>query len=170
MYPSRNLSIQSDHSSMFPVPPRKSTGRRSLFNVEEDAKLTRLVEACGEEDWRTIAREMPDRTARQCRDRWQHYLSPTVSHEPFTPDEDGILLTKYTEVGPRWKTMMRFFRGRTPNDLKNRWERLNSQTNRRSATRATTTPIKVAQQLPPITDLLMMGAVMPIAITPAQGA
>jgi hypothetical protein len=107
-----------------PSPPTrlcKDITRKSKFTPEEDAQLTDLVKTYGDDDWVTIACLMPSRTPRQCRERWNHYLTPTISSTPFTREEDLLLLTKYRELGPKWKTIAASFQGRTDINIKNRW-------------------------------------------------
>jgi hypothetical protein len=84
---------------------------------------------------------MAGRNPRQCRERWRHYLSPTVSLTPFTPYEDALLRNKYAAMGPKWKAMATHFYGRTDIMLKNRWLLLD-----RHQKRAETSPL--AQSVP----------------------
>jgi hypothetical protein len=101
--------------------PSKDGVRRCKFTTEEDTQLTEFVKTYGNNDWFTIACLLPGRTARQCRERWNHYLSPTVSCTPFTPWEDALLAQKYAEFGPKWKAIAASFEGRTDIHVKNRW-------------------------------------------------
>jgi hypothetical protein len=48
--------------------------RRTRFKPDEDRALTELVYRHGVQNWHRIASLMPRRNARQCRDRWNHYL------------------------------------------------------------------------------------------------
>jgi hypothetical protein len=43
-----------------------------------------------------------------------------VSLAPFTPEEDALLVQKFTEFGPKWKAIAAFFDSRTDIILKNR--------------------------------------------------
>jgi hypothetical protein len=104
-----------------PVQSPKSQARKSKFSPDEDTQLAELVAIHGDEDWITISCLMTGRNARQCRERWRHYLSPAVSLTPFSPEEDALLLEKYTEMGAKWKSMAVHFPGRTDIMLKNRW-------------------------------------------------
>jgi hypothetical protein len=90
------------------------------FSPEEDAQLADLVRTYGDEDWVTISCLLPGRNARQCRERWHHYVCPTVSLAPFTPEEDARLLQKFAELGPKWKSIAVYFDSRTDITLKNR--------------------------------------------------
>lgn len=94
---------------------------RQMFTMDEDDKLCALVKEFGEKNWRTISKHMPNRTTRQCRERYRNYLSPTVKNGPWTPEEDLLLEQKYLEYGPKWATIAQFFRSRSDVNIKNRW-------------------------------------------------
>jgi hypothetical protein len=61
--------------------------QRSRFIPQEDELLKRLVASFGSKDWQRIKEFFPDRTVRQCRDRWNHYLAHPDSM--VSPREDG---------------------------------------------------------------------------------
>jgi hypothetical protein len=50
-----------------------------------------------------------------------NYLAPTIRNEPWTDDEDRLLVDKINELGHCWATIGHFFNGRSENDVKNRW-------------------------------------------------
>ena len=108
--------------------------KKSKFSQEEDSKLINLVNQFGDNNWNIIALHMDGRNVRQCRERWRHYLSPSVSNAPWTMMEDYLLDQKYAEYGPKWKKIAEFFPNRTDINIKNRFllkqrhmERLTSQ-------------------------------------------
>jgi hypothetical protein len=117
--------------------------RRAKFSADEDAQLADLVRIYGDEDWPTISCLLAGRNARQCRERWRHYLCPTVSLAPFTPEEDALLIQKFYELGPKWKTIAAYFDSRTDITVKNRFLLLG-----RHRRRAETAIEEVAQSLP----------------------
>jgi hypothetical protein len=90
------------------------------FSPEEDELLTELVQAHGTSDWPVIASFLPDRNARQCRERWTNYVNPKLVKKGWTREEDALLVEKYNELGPKWATISRSFEGRGRNNLKNR--------------------------------------------------
>jgi hypothetical protein len=59
-------------------------GRIRRFRVHpiEDLALRELVLVHGLTAWPMIASRLPGRNARQCRDRWNHYLSRLPAPEP----------------------------------------------------------------------------------------
>lgn len=99
---------------------RRKAKTKRKFTQEEDALLTSLVEKYGE-DWDNVSSHMPTRNARQVRDRYVNYLSPDVRMEPFTLEEDELIVEKINEIGPRWILMKKYFKGRSDIALKNRW-------------------------------------------------
>ena len=94
---------------------------RKLFSPQEDAILTKVMYQQPFETWIAVAEHLPGRTARQCRDRWVNYLSPSNKNGPWTTEEDQLLTEKYLEHGPQWTTIAKFFDGRSENNVKNRW-------------------------------------------------
>jgi hypothetical protein len=93
---------------------------RSKFRPEEDQMLRGLVDRFGVHSWSEIACAMPGRSLRQCRDRWKHYLSGKPNN-PWTPEEDQILIQHVQEYGLSWTRISAFFANRTDVDVKGRW-------------------------------------------------
>lgn len=101
-------------------PPRKK-GTKRLFTQAEDALLVQLVQNCGCCQWKKIAKMFPNRSTRQCRERYCHYLNPKLNNNPWTPEEDALLIQKYNEIGPRWAIICQFFDNRTDINVKNHY-------------------------------------------------
>lgn len=104
---------------------------RCPFSKQEDMLLLELVGIYGIEDknnWHFIACHIKGRNARQCRERYQLFLSKDIRRKAkWTKEEDEILLSKYKILGPHWKKMEEFFEGRTSYNIKNRFISLNRQ-------------------------------------------
>ena len=84
------------------------------------------VEKRGTKQWNDIADMLNDtldvnRNGKQCRERWFNFLNPDINREPFTAEEDLILLEKRQEVGNRWSEIVKLLSGRTENSVKNRF-------------------------------------------------
>ena len=97
----------------------KTRCNRKKFTPEEDEKLISL--AATHNRWEDIAKEMPGRNGRQCRDRYKNYLRPGYFNGQWTPEEDNILQKKFNEYGSQWSVIKKFFNNRSSNSLKNRW-------------------------------------------------
>ena len=104
---------------------------RIPFSKDEDERLRFLVKAYGENNWYLISNHMQNRTVRQCRERWQLFLSSKIKHEKWTKEEDDILLKKYAEIGPKWKALESFFEGRTSYNIRNRWISLSKKSQKK---------------------------------------
>jgi hypothetical protein len=94
---------------------------RYVFTPTEDQLLEAAIERLGTNDWDRIANQLPDRSARQCRERWTSFLSPDVNRMPWTTEEDALLFDLLQAHGPKWGALVPFFRNRTQNNIKNRW-------------------------------------------------
>jgi hypothetical protein len=94
---------------------------RQFFEPHEDKLLRQLVDQLGTDDWRRVAALMPSRTPRQCRERYNAYLCPTINTAPWSPAEDAVLLAKFPHYGSRWAGYRPFFKRRTLASIRNRW-------------------------------------------------
>ena len=92
------------------------------FTEEEDIHLKRIVQIFGPKNWRLISSMIPNKTPRQCRDRYTNYLAPGFIHSDWTNEEDKLLAQKYNEFGPKWSKIQQFFPFRTSNSIKNRYK------------------------------------------------
>lgn len=95
--------------------------RRRVFSTEEDQLIADLVSSQQFTNWHEVAQKLHGRTARQCRDRWTNYLSPSNSFAPWTHEEDELIVKKVNEIGTKWSTIAKFIKGRSDNTIKNRW-------------------------------------------------
>jgi hypothetical protein len=52
---------------------------------------------------------MKTRTSRQCKDRWEGFLSPSIAKRARSQEEDLLLIQKISEIGKRWIFLAKFF-------------------------------------------------------------
>ena len=114
---------------------KKKEHPREPFSPEEDIRLVQLVQFYGIDNWGTISKHMVNRSARQCKDRWINFLSPGLNKNPWTQEEDDILLEKYQEMGSQWKVISKFFKGRTHIAIRNRMLKLKRHMERKEECR-----------------------------------
>ena len=88
---------------------------RQYFTKEEDERLVELVSTIGKQ-WKEIE-EVMGKKARQCRDRYNNYLNPTLTKREWTGGEEEELVRKVNEKGTKWSKIVQFFPGRSPVDI-----------------------------------------------------
>lgn len=103
-----------------PIASESTKTSRQKFTAEEDKLLRDLVEEFGIRAWKKVSARMGTRTTRQCRERYNNYLAPTIKNEPWTQDEDNLLEEKVQELGQKWSKIAQFFNSRSDVNIKNR--------------------------------------------------
>lgn len=94
------------------------------WSEEEDNLLREQVKIHGSERWSVIASRLNNKTGRQCRRRWNTYLSTPYKKGGWSPDEDRILFEAHQKFGNRWTEIAKIVQGRTDNAVKNRFNAL----------------------------------------------
>jgi hypothetical protein len=130
MYSTAHSFLEMWSSQPHPEPrgridsPVKTNGRfqKIRFSPEEDARLSQIVAAHGAADWARIASCMGSRNARQCRERWQNYLNPTLRNGAWTAEEDELLNELFAQMGAKWNKIAHSFVNRSDISLRNRWQ------------------------------------------------
>jgi hypothetical protein len=78
---------------------------RSKFGPHEDVALVDLVCRYGVNCWQQIATHMPGRDARQCRDRWNHYLVSQGRRNESTGNGTVLLAAAQTGIPALRRTL-----------------------------------------------------------------
>jgi hypothetical protein len=91
--------------------PRRKTKR---WSAEEDRKLAQLVANSAEErrlasgisftgvNWSGLARQLDNRTAKQCRERYINSLKPDGKKGQWTEEEDDSIMRMQAMFGNQW--------------------------------------------------------------------
>ena len=69
------------------------------WKEEEDEIILRCI-ADGMQKWSDIAKHVPGRVGKQCRERWHNHLDPSLKKTPWEEEEDAILIHAQRKWGP----------------------------------------------------------------------
>ena len=94
---------------------------RRPWTPKENELLRKAVERLGTKHWTEIAKIIPGRTARRCREHWNACLNPNLNKGPWTPEEDRKIIERQRELGNQWAKIALFLQGRSDYMVKNRW-------------------------------------------------
>ncbi|CAD8137700.1 unnamed protein product [Paramecium pentaurelia] len=98
-------------------PPKDS---RHIWTQEEDDRLKQLVQDIGKQ-WMKIAKCFGNITGKQVRDRYINKLDQSINKQPWTYEEDMLILYQYNINGPKWTKISNNLNGRPENHVKNRF-------------------------------------------------
>jgi hypothetical protein len=104
-----------------PTVPDHREKRKIRFTKEQDDLIQQLASQEPKLTWAEIASQVPRKSAKQCRERYQHFLAPDLQRDPWTLIDDARLIQWRHFYGTDWASIARYFPGRTNNDVKNRY-------------------------------------------------
>lgn len=109
---------------------KRKTGPKA-WTKEEDSLLLSIVQSMRiPMKWSLVAQNLPERTGKQCRERYVNHLNPRLKVTDWSPTEDATIFHLYNTIGSHWAKMSKIIPGRTDNGIKNRFHNLRRQLER----------------------------------------
>ena len=105
----RHTPAQTMNRWTLKLNPRVNKG---MWTPEEDQRIIDLVAQHGAQKWSVIAGQMKGRIGKQCRERWVNHLNPNVNKDPWTEEEDRMILRLQSTKGNKWAEMAKEISGR----------------------------------------------------------
>lgn len=82
------------------------------WSSEEDRLLADWVQLHGPKGWSQCAKVIKGRNGKQCRERWNNALDPSLTRGHWTCEEDLQIFSMYAQYGPRWSHIAMLMPGR----------------------------------------------------------
>jgi hypothetical protein len=94
---------------------------KGSWTRQEDEMIIHYVRTNGCTAWTKLAKMLPGRIGKQCRERWLNHLDPQISRAPWTAEEDALLMMLHEQHGNSWSKIAAHMPTRSDNMIKNRW-------------------------------------------------
>lgn len=106
---------------------RRKTGPKAWSKHEDELLLSIVQQMQWPMKWTVVAQSLPDRTGKQCRERYVNHLNPRLKVSDWTLAEDATIFHLYNSYGSHWARMSKVIPGRTDNGIKNRFHNIRRQ-------------------------------------------
>lgn len=130
-----HAGVEGKNDSQHSASPNSGSGKRKngpkAWTKDEDALLLNIVQSMRMPmKWSIVSQSLPDRTGKQCRERYVNHLNPRLKVTDWSPLEDATIFHLYNTIGSHWAKMSKMIPGRTDNGIKNRFHNLRRQLER----------------------------------------
>lgn len=106
---------------------RRPSYRKVKWTSLEDDLLRESVRVNGDQNWIIVSSMIPERNAKQCRERWKTQIDPELNKNEWKPEEDEILISIHEQIGNSWAEIAPHLPGRSPMAVKNRFSWLSNK-------------------------------------------
>ncbi len=72
------------------------------WTEEQDQLLREAVAKHGARNWSNVAKMIPTKNGKQCRERWINHIDPAINREPWTHEDDMKLIEAHSRIGNKW--------------------------------------------------------------------
>eukprot|EP00937_MAST-01D_sp_MAST-1D-sp2_P006993 g6993.t1 len=93
---------------------------KGFWSAGEDDQLRAAVALHGSSSWTNVAAMIEGRNCKQCRERWNNYLDPTLKKGNWDAAEDKALLQGREMFGDRWSLLSKLLPGRSQIQVRDR--------------------------------------------------
>ena len=100
---------------------------KAYWTKEQDTYLRSVVRTYGTRQWDIVADNVNDKfksalkTAKQCRQRWQKHVDPTLAKQQWSEQEEVELLLAHQKYKNSWSDIAIALKNRDNNSIKNRF-------------------------------------------------
>lgn len=106
---------------------KRKTGPKAWSKHEDELLLNIVHSMQWPMKWTVVAQSLPDRTGKQCRERYVNHLNPRLKVSDWSLQEDATVFHLYNLIGSHWAKMSKIIPGRTDNGIKNRFHNIRRQ-------------------------------------------
>ena len=89
------------------------------WTEEQDQLLREAVAKHGARNWSSVAKMIPTKNGKQCRERWINHIDPAINWEPWTHEDDMKLIEAHSRIGNKWTDLGAIYTTNQPRVLLN---------------------------------------------------
>ena len=93
-----------------------------LWTMNEDLLIFSTIKEAGSPTkWSHMSKMIPNKTAKQFRERWNYHLNPLIKKTKWSREEDWACFFLEKKLPNKWSKISIIIEGRAENNIKNHW-------------------------------------------------